>query len=166
MARKPPRKPQDYAVGYGKPPEHSRFRRGQSGNPKGRPKGSANLRTLLEDELAERIPVKEGGRRRQISKAAAVIKQLVNKAAAADLRAIKILLGLALLQRADEPVGESTRPGDQGRPRAGRPDPQIDYASMTTAELATLYEAATILEGRKERPPAPVPPSGPEEEEE
>jgi Family of unknown function (DUF5681) len=37
----------DYKVGYGRPPEHSRFKRGQSGNPRGRPRKHRNFRTVL-----------------------------------------------------------------------------------------------------------------------
>ncbi len=51
----------DYDVGYGKPPQHTRFRKGQSGNPTGRPKGARNLKTELLEELQEQILVREGG---------------------------------------------------------------------------------------------------------
>ena len=44
-----------YEVGYGKPPKHTRFQPGQSGNPRGRPKGTKNLKTDLEEELSERV---------------------------------------------------------------------------------------------------------------
>jgi len=81
----------DYAVGYGKPPRHSGFQKGRSGNPKGRPKGSKNFATLLTEALDEKVQVTEDGRRRRIAKRELVIKQLVNKSAAADLRAIKQL---------------------------------------------------------------------------
>jgi hypothetical protein len=47
-------------VGYGRPPEHTRFRKGHSGNPKGRPKGTRNLLTDVQEELAERIPSVRG----------------------------------------------------------------------------------------------------------
>ena len=81
----------DYAVGYGKPPRHSGFQKGRSGNPKGRPKGSKNFATLLADALDEKVQITEDGKRRRIAKRELVIKQLVNKSAAADLRAIKQL---------------------------------------------------------------------------
>lgn len=60
--------PRDYAIGYGKPPVHSRFRKGRSGNPKGRPKGRANLKTDLLAELTETIVIREGDRQLRVSK--------------------------------------------------------------------------------------------------
>jgi hypothetical protein len=84
----------DYQVGYGKPPHHTRFRRGQSGNPRGRPAGSRNLATLVNEALNEPVIVVENGGRRKISKREAIIKQLVNRSAKADWRAIKILLDI------------------------------------------------------------------------
>ena len=82
----------DYEVGYGKPPCHTRFKKGQSGNPRGRPSGSKNLKTLLNEALNEPVVVTEEGRRRKITKREAIITQLVNRSATADLRALKILL--------------------------------------------------------------------------
>jgi uncharacterized protein DUF5681 len=81
MARKPPTsggKPpsspgadgrstgSDYLVGYGRPPKHTRFKPGRSGNPKGRPKRHRNLRTIVEDILSERIRIREGERTRDM----------------------------------------------------------------------------------------------------
>ena len=83
-----------YDVGYGKPPVRSRFRPGRSGNPRGRPKGAGNLGTVLAKTLRERVAVTENGTRRSISKLEAIIKQLVNKAAAADPKATAILLNI------------------------------------------------------------------------
>ena len=83
-----------YEVGYGKPPLHSRFGKGRSGNPRGRPRASKNLGTLLNDALNERVVVVENGRRQRISKREAIIAQLVNQSAKADLRAIKIHLDI------------------------------------------------------------------------
>jgi hypothetical protein len=53
----------DYEVGYGKPPRHTRFAKGQSGNPRGRPRGAKNFNTLLEEALDEPVTVTENGGR-------------------------------------------------------------------------------------------------------
>jgi hypothetical protein len=84
----------DYEVGYGKPPRHTRFEPGRSGNPRGRPRGKKNLSTLLSDALDEPVIVVENGRRRTIPKREAIITQLVNRSAKADLKATQILLGM------------------------------------------------------------------------
>ena len=84
----------DYAVGYGKPPRQTRFRKGQSGNPRGRSPGAKNLKTLLNDALNEPVTVTDNGGHRKITKRQAIITQLVNRSATADLRAIKILLDM------------------------------------------------------------------------
>ena len=73
----PSDKKRDYEVGYSKPPRHTRFTKGQSGNPRGRAPGAKNLKTLLIDALNELVVVTENGGRRTISKGQAIIKQLV-----------------------------------------------------------------------------------------
>lgn len=87
----------DSEVGYGKPPLKSRFRKGQSGNPKGRPRGARNLSTLLDNALNEKVTVKEVDRRMKISKREAMVKQLANKAASGYHRSIQ--LPVTLLQQ-------------------------------------------------------------------
>jgi hypothetical protein len=87
-------KEHDYEVGYGKPPRHTRFIKGQSGNPRGRPPGAKNLKTLLSEALNETVIVTENGGRRKVTKRQAIITQLVNRSATADFRAIKILLDM------------------------------------------------------------------------
>jgi Family of unknown function (DUF5681) len=81
-------------VGYGKPPEATRFKPGKSGNPKGRPKGSLNLATDLSAELGEQITVREGGRQHRISKQRALVKSLMAKALQGDVRATTAVLAL------------------------------------------------------------------------
>lgn len=83
-----------YEIGYGKPPEHSRFQKGRSGNPKGRPKQTKNLRTDLTEELRELIPIREGDRTYRISKQRAVFKSLFAKAVKGDSRSLSILFSL------------------------------------------------------------------------
>jgi Family of unknown function (DUF5681) len=84
----------DYEVGYGKPPRDTRFKKGQSGNPRGRPSGAKNLSTLLSEALNELVIVAENGRRRKITKRQAIITQLVNRAAKGDSRDTKLLLDI------------------------------------------------------------------------
>ena len=81
-------------VGYRKPPAHTRFKKGQSGNPKGRPKGSLNLSTVLVRTLREQVVINEGGQRKTVTKLEAAVKQLANKAASGDLGALRQLFML------------------------------------------------------------------------
>ena len=69
-----------HAPGYRQPPVATRFKPGESGNPRGRPKGSRNFDTAIEKELNARLAVTENGKRRTITKRQAVAKQLVHKA--------------------------------------------------------------------------------------
>lgn len=85
-----------YAVGYRKPPAHSRFKPGASGNPNGRPKGSLNLATVLQKALRERVTITENGKRRKITKLEATMKQLTNKAVTGDMRAMGQLISTTL----------------------------------------------------------------------
>jgi hypothetical protein len=101
--------PCDYEVGYGKPPRHTRFKKGQSGNPRGRPSGSKNLATVLSEALNELVIVAENGGRRKITKRQAIITQLVNQSAKADWRATKILLDiLQAIESRSEPAAAET----------------------------------------------------------
>jgi Family of unknown function (DUF5681) len=90
----PSEKKRDYEVGYGKPPRHTRYSKGQSGNPKGRQRGARNLSTLLAEALNEHVVITENGERRKISKRQAFVKQLVNRALKGDPRSEKHLLDL------------------------------------------------------------------------
>ena len=90
----PGEKRRDYTVGYGKPPHHTRFQKGQSGNPRGRPSGLKNLKTLLSEALNEPVIVTENGRKRKITKREAIVRQVVNCSATPDLRAVRIVFDL------------------------------------------------------------------------
>src|SRR6516164_6207978 len=99
----------DYEVGYGKPPRHTRFVKGRSGNPRGRPPGAKSFTTVLDEALNERVLVAENGGRRKVSKRQAIVTQLVNQSAKADLRAMKILLDFARdTERQTEPISSET----------------------------------------------------------
>jgi hypothetical protein len=86
----------DYAVGYGKPPLHTRFKKGRSGNPRGRPRGARNLATLLLKALEKRVTTVEDGKPRKVAKCELGAARLADKFAEAEPYATKILLGLML----------------------------------------------------------------------
>jgi len=100
----PSKPPSNYDVGYGKPPEHTRFQKGQSGNPRGRPKGSLNLATAVNRALREKVIVTENGRRRAITKLDAAVKVMVNQAVKGDAKAMRALLSLGALVGIDTGV--------------------------------------------------------------
>ena len=83
---------EDCAVGYCRPPKEHQFRKGQSGNSKGRPKKSKNLQNLMDRELDQVVVVKEGGRELRLTKREAIVKRHVNSAMTGNTRAIEHLL--------------------------------------------------------------------------
>ena len=122
----------DYEVGYRKPPRHSRFVKGLSGNPRGRPPGAKNLKTLLSKALNQLVIVTENGGQRKISKREAIVTQLVNRSAQADLKAIQILL--AMLRDIE------------GHAEAGSADPDV----FTEADEQIIQRIRARLRGEKE----------------
>ena len=81
----------DYEVGYGKPPKHTQFKPGQSGNPKGRPKDSRNVKMILQDVAMEEITLTENGVPRKMSKKEALIRSLYIRALGGDNQAARLL---------------------------------------------------------------------------
>jgi hypothetical protein len=86
--------PRDYAVGYRRPPRERQFRKGQSGNPSGRPEGALGLRAMLNRELKQWVTVNEGGKRRRMTKYEVLCRQLVNKALTGHERSVKLIAQL------------------------------------------------------------------------
>jgi hypothetical protein len=84
-----------YAVGFRRPPLHTRFKPGQSGNPSGRAKGSQNLKTLFDRILREEISLREGEVTKKITKAEAILRGLVFGAMKGDSRSQMTLFRLA-----------------------------------------------------------------------
>lgn len=99
----------DYEVGYGKPPKSTRFRKGQSGNPKGRPKGSRNFANDLDDVLNAKMMVNENGRTRKVSTQLAALMRLREKALKGDPRALNRLLSMAHERSAEKEVQSKER---------------------------------------------------------
>jgi hypothetical protein len=106
----------DYEVGYRKPPRHSQFKKGQSGNPKGRPKGTQNLRTDFLEELSERMTIREGSREVTLSKQRVLMKSLMSGALKGSPAAIKSVLDLAFRfaeLSEEEPQGTAALTADE-----------------------------------------------------
>lgn len=84
-----------YEVGYKKPPKHGQFKKGQSGNPRGRPKKKdsemPDARLALARVLNEQVAVKDNDKVRSLSKIELVMRQVVDKAAAGDFRPMRLL---------------------------------------------------------------------------
>ena len=134
----------DYTVGYGKPPRHAGFQKGRSGNPKGRPKGSKNLATLVNQALDEKVMATQDGRRRRITKREQVITQLVNKSAAADLRAIKQLTDI--VQRV-EPRNEASAAAPSERAQLTAQDREVVELFVARLRRQIAAEAAAAAAG-------------------
>jgi len=98
-----PNKPKHSAVGYCRPPEHGRFKKGRSLNRKGRPKRKETWAELFRKELNKRIWVVENGKRIRITKRRAWMKRIINGMLKGDARAQKTFLKI---EKPDDPANE------------------------------------------------------------
>jgi len=96
-----------HPIGYRNPPKHSQFRKGQSGNPRGRPKGARNFATVLEHALMDKVIANENGQRKAISKLEALVMQMINKAISGDARARQQTLGVMHILEESSPGEEA-----------------------------------------------------------
>jgi hypothetical protein len=99
---------EDYKVGYQKPPRHSWFQKGVSGNPSGRRKKAPDFESLLLRELQSTLTITEGGKRKKICKAEVIAKQFVNKASNGHFQTFRLLLPYCL--KVLERLAEAQRP--------------------------------------------------------
>lgn len=112
----------DYEVGYGRPPRSGQFKKGQSGNPNGRPKGARGVKASLKRELQSKVTIKEGGRMVKVSKAEAISKRLMASALSGDMKAMMVVLKID-----PDLFGTVELEVDPGRETSGlTPDP-VDY---------------------------------------
>jgi hypothetical protein len=92
----------DYSVGYRKPPAAARFKPGTSGNPRGRPKGSRNLKTQIQEAMTASISIQVGTKAKRVSRIAGVVLRQLQKALMGDgpaaIAVIRMALQLGLLQ--------------------------------------------------------------------
>jgi hypothetical protein len=97
-----------YRVGRCRPPRHTRFKKGQTGNPRGRKKGRRNLRTVVQSELNQRIRLREGDKVRAATKQEALVMTLFDGALKRDPKAtvalLKLLQSVGIMAEAPEPT--------------------------------------------------------------
>jgi hypothetical protein len=116
-AENAPGSTQDYSIGYKHPPSHTQFKKGQSGNPDGRPKKVKRPLSLADELLAiflKPIIVNENGHRTKITKRQAMLIQLVNKALHGDLKALAMILRI-LQTFSSDPVPDDRIVTEDGR---------------------------------------------------
>jgi hypothetical protein len=117
-------------VGYAKPPKHTRFTKGRSGNPKGRPTGSKNLATMMIEELTQPVAIVENGKRTKIPKIRAAVRQALNRAMVGDFKALQQIVIMLRSHDALKRVATT-------KPITNHPK---DYANLSVKEAAELYQ--------------------------
>ena len=128
----------DYEIGYGKPPAGRRFQKGQSGNTRG-PRRK-DLAALLVAALNEPVYTTIDGHRRKITKREAIIKQMVDKSAEADLRATKMLFDM--LKEVEEKAGTASPPEPAQLTAPDREVVELFVARLRRQIAAEMAEAA------------------------
>jgi hypothetical protein len=123
-----------FEIGYRRPPPSSQFKKGSSGNPKGRPKGSKNFLTLLDQELSQKIVVNENGKKKSITRLQAMVKRMVAGALQGDQKALVSLV--EILRRTGQ-----LQPAE---PERLVPD---NYESILEAYVESRHKAASAKAG-------------------
>jgi hypothetical protein len=124
--------PKEYDVGYGKPPEQRRFRKGISGNPRGRPKRPIDFRDQLLREASLVVTIKENGRTIRMPKYDITIRQLMHKAMKGDLNATKLFL------RYYHPASEQASLLAAQKTKDAEAVKSKNYKALTTVELEAM----------------------------
>lgn len=143
----------DGAVGYGRPPRHTRWKKGQSGNPSGRPRGARGLKTDLRAELISKMEISMNGKRVSGTRQQLMLRTLTARAAAGDVRATRILIDLVLQVFGPEDDGGGAKALsrtdqqilDELLGRTGRPQPAARVIPDASAANTLAAHAANAL---------------------
>jgi Family of unknown function (DUF5681) len=124
--------PEDYEIGYRKPPKSGQFKKGVSGNPSGRPKKLSDFTSELKKELQSKVIITENGKRQVITKSKGAAKQLANKAVSGNLPALRLVISM------DRETQE--RAAEQQQNSLNTPDTYPKPAEMTDEELLMIAQ--------------------------
>jgi hypothetical protein len=122
-------RPSDYVVGYGRPPVHTRFKAGQSGNPRGRPKGAKGLNTLAREILTAKVSVRTVSGETKMPRIEAVFHKAIELAIKGNPRAQSQVLRRYASAVPEPVVAESASPAEE----------------LTATDLAILEELKASL---------------------
>ena len=124
--------PEDYEIGYRKPPKSGQFKKGVSGNPSGRPKKLSDFASELARELNSKLVINENGQRKVIKKSEGLAKQLVNKAVSGNLPAVRLVMSV------DRETQERAAEQQQNSRNGSDIDPKPE--EMTDEELLMIIQ--------------------------
>lgn len=129
----------DYEVGYGRPPRHTQFQPGQSGNPRGRPKQLKSVSQMLRETVSRPITITENGRRKRVTWLEALFAQIGKAALQGDAKAIdRMIRLLPAIQAAfaEEEGGRTGGPGPGGELKDSSP---ASFDSAADRELLRFF---------------------------
>jgi hypothetical protein len=136
----------NYEVGYGKPPKHTRFPKGVSGNPKGRPKTAPDFADALLREARALMTINENGKQKRVSKNDVLAKQLYKLAMTGNIAAARLVLAHHRDAQERDVLSSALRAGDLERFN--------NIENFTDAELERLFAFLTEQEKRKGEVPS------------
>lgn len=142
----------DFEVGRGRPPKHSQFKPGQSGNPKGRPRGSANASKIVERALNRKVSVRKGGKKQTMSTLQAITESQSVKALQGDRHAANFIVSIGtkagiIRPNQDDPVANDqiSMPATQARPSDALLD-GVDVHLLSRAEMSDLSQLVELID--------------------
>jgi len=125
----------DDSVGYKRPPKATRFKKGASGNPSGRPKKPSDLASRLLREIDKKVVISENGRKTSIKKAEGLTKQLVARGLSGNLPALRFLFNLIMAAQENKAAQRKKRSCEYE-----------DILNMTDAELWAIAKGIDMDE--------------------
>jgi Family of unknown function (DUF5681) len=143
----------NYAVGYKRPPVDSRFKPGQSGNPKGRPAGSSNAKTTVQRVMNERVSVRRGEKTSSVTTLEAMVQAHAVKAMKGDPRSANMVInvmtrtGLLADQEHESTLDNAKLRASAGKARSSDAlFENIDPVLLAREEMIELSRLAAIID--------------------